>query len=165
MQSTITTNRLHLTLVQPADAAFMLELVNTPGWLQLIGDRNVHSAEDATVYIKRLLNTPDLFYWVIRHHDNNIPVGVVSFLKRTYLDYFDIGFALLPQYKGNGYAYEAANAVLKMALGNPAHPIVLATTMPNNTASIQLLTKLGLQYEKVILQNDEALLVYKIKAA
>jgi RimJ/RimL family protein N-acetyltransferase len=165
MQSTITTQRLSLTLVQPADASFMMELVNTPGWLQFIGDRNVHSSEEAAVYINRLLNTPDLFYWVIRTHSNNTPVGVVSFLKRTYLDYFDIGFALLPQCKGNGYAYEAATAVLKMALSNPAHPVVLATTMPNNMASIQLLTKLGLQYEKVILQNDEALLVYKIAAA
>jgi [ribosomal protein S5]-alanine N-acetyltransferase len=165
MQSSIITNRLSLTLVQAADAAFMMELVNTPGWLEFIGDRNVHSLEDAATYITRLINTPDLFYWVIRNNENNVAIGVVSFLKRGYLDYFDIGFALLPQYKGNGYAFEAASSVLKLALSNPAYPVVLATTLPNNAASIQLLTKLGLQYEKVILQNDEALLVYKITAA
>jgi [ribosomal protein S5]-alanine N-acetyltransferase len=45
------TERLRLDPFTFADAAFFKELVNTPGWLQYIGDRNIHSITDAEQYI------------------------------------------------------------------------------------------------------------------
>jgi RimJ/RimL family protein N-acetyltransferase len=41
------TERLLLRPFNTDDAPFILELVNSPGWLQFIGDRNIHSIEDA----------------------------------------------------------------------------------------------------------------------
>ena len=93
MQTEISTLRLILNIITENDDDFMRTLVNTEGWLKFIGDRKVHSKQDAIAYIQRIKNTPNLIYWVVRLKDNHTPVGIISFLKRSYLEHFDIGFA------------------------------------------------------------------------
>ena len=45
------TERLILKPTQPEDASFLLALLNSPKWLEHIGDRNVHSIAEAEQYI------------------------------------------------------------------------------------------------------------------
>ncbi len=158
MQNHITTERLTLDPLTSDDHEFVIKLVNSKGWLQFIGDRNVHSYEDAINYINKINNTPNLTYWVVKTKDQNLPVGIISFLKRSYLDHFDIGFAFLPEYHGKGYAYEAAKEVLSIA-ENEYDPI-LATTIPQNVSSIKLLTRLGFHFDKEIEFEKKTLHVY-----
>lgn len=160
MQTEITTQRLILNLITDEDDDFMRTLVNTEGWLKFIGDRNVHSKEDAIAYIQRIKNTPNLFYWVVRLKDTPTPLGIISFLKRSYLEHFDIGFAFLPEYKGCGYAYEGAEKVLAIASQKGEYSPILATTIPQNIASIKLLNKLGLHFEREIEVENMKLHVY-----
>jgi len=160
MQSLFSTERLLLNLLKEDEHAFISELVNSKGWIEFIGDRNVHSEEDAINYIRKIRNTPDLHYWVVRLKDGNTPIGIISFLKRAYLDHFDIGFAFLPGYQGQGYAREAAGAVLDHVRQLPGYSTVLATTLPENIRSIQLLNKLGLYFEKEIQVEGDMLQVY-----
>jgi [ribosomal protein S5]-alanine N-acetyltransferase len=160
MQQIISTARLTLHLISTDDHAFIQQLVNSKGWLTFIGDRNVHSTEDAIAYINKIISTKDLFYWVVKTKDTNTSIGIISFLKRSYLNHFDIGFAFLPQFQGAGYAYEAAKEVLKIVSSIPQHKTVLATTVPGNTKSIQLLMKLGLRFEKEMEIEQEKLHVY-----
>lgn len=160
MQPQFTTERLLLNLLKEDEHAFISELVNTKGWIEFIGDRNVHSQEDAIHYIRKIRNTPDLYYWVVRLQHGNTPIGIISFLKRAYLDHFDIGFAFLPDYQGHGFALEAAGAVLDHVLQLPDYSTVLATTLPENIRSIQLLNKLGLYFEKEIEVEGGVLQVY-----
>src|SRR5262245_2223949 len=77
-----TTQRLQLNLLSGDDREFMLSLVNSKGWLQFIGDRNVRSLDDASAYINKVMNTTNLFYWVVRLKEDQTPVGIISFLKR-----------------------------------------------------------------------------------
>lgn len=165
MQNNISTQRLSLDLLTTSDDEFILELVNSRGWIEFIGDRNVHSKEDAIAYINKILHSPNIYYWVTRTRDSNTPTGIISFLKRDYLQHFDIGFAFLPEFMGKGYAYEAAKAVLSMVRTQPGYETVLATTIPGNESSIRLLTKLGLQFEKELLQGKEKLHVYRNHAS
>ena len=160
MQNKIITERLNLNLLTLDDCDFVKKLVNTDGWIEFIGDRYVHTNDDAIAYINKILNTENLFYWVVRLKDNNTPVGIISFIKRSYLQNFDIGFAFLPEYFGNGYAYEAAKEVLSLVSKTAAYYPVLATTIPGNTNSIKLLTKLGLHFEKEMEVEDEILHIY-----
>src|SRR5438128_1908546 len=141
MQNNAETNRLFLDMLTTADSEFILSLVNSKGWIEFIGDRNVHSKEEAVAYINKILNSQNLYYWVVRTKCGNIPMGIISFLKRDYLENFDIGFAFLPAFTGNGYAYEAAKQILSLAEIQEYNPI-LATTVPGNAKSIRLLTKL-----------------------
>ena len=118
---------------------------------------STHSKEDALAYINRILNTQDLFYWVVRLKDGNTPIGIISFLKRNYLEHFDLGFAFLPSFNGAGYAFEAANGILSMVQKNPVFHPILATTIPQNVNSIKLLIKLGFQFEREIEVELESL--------
>lgn len=160
MIANLTTERLSLQALTTEDFAFIQELVNTEGWLRFIGDRSVHSKEDAIGYINKINSAPNIHYWVVRLLENQAPIGVVTFIKRDYLDHFDIGFAFLPPHNGKGYAYEAANKVLATVRLQPEHAVVLATTLPDNTPSIKLLTRLGLHFEKELAVDGKTVRVY-----
>lgn len=155
------TERLILNELTPADTGFIIELLNSPGWIKFIGDRKIKTTDDALAYIKKITGSEQFNYWVARSKEDNAPLGVITFIKREYLQHHDIGFAFLPQHNGKGYAYEAANAVLIHQL-NDGHPVIQATTLEYNKNSIQLLAKLGFTFSDTILVEHEKLLVYSV---
>lgn len=160
MNLEIKTERLLLTPLTVNDGSFILELVNTEGWFQFIGDRDVHSENEATGYIKKILEQPDIQYWVVRLAENDMAVGIITWIKRAYLEHPDIGFAFLPVFANNGYAFEATKAVLEIVSdsGDP----VLSITRPDNSRAIKLLNKLDFRFEEEILVKEERLKVYKL---
>lgn len=140
------------------DHAFLRTLVNTPGWIRFIGERNVHDEAAAVAYTQRILSADNIRYWVVR--EGGAPIGVVTLIKRDYLPHWDIGFAFLPEAGGRGLALEAARVVLREALRDPAHRRILATTVPDNERSMRLLEKLGLRQEGEIEVEGERLLLF-----
>lgn len=160
MQTKIITERLLLNILTEGNHGFIRELVNTEGWLQFIGDRNIHSEDAAIAYINKINGTPDFYYWVVRLKDTHLPVGIITFIKREYLPHFDIGFAFLPEYNGKGYAYEAANKVLSYVRLQRQYQTVLATTLPRNVRSIKLLVNLGFHFDREIMVGNNQLRVY-----
>lgn len=162
MQTNYKTERLLLRALTLADAPFIFELVNTTGWIKFIGDRNVHTNEDAERYIQKILSNPDVSYQVVTLHEEQTAVGIVTLIKRNYLEYHDIGFAFLPAYAGQGYAFEASSAVLADLFKSNQHHTILATTLKENFSSIQLLHKLGFSFSKEITNENDTLQLYSI---
>jgi RimJ/RimL family protein N-acetyltransferase len=138
----------------------MLDLVNTKGWLKYIGDRKVHTVTDAEAYIQRILDNPLYFYHVIEMNDTTDPVGVISFLKRDDQKYFDLGFALLPAYEGQGIASEAANKYLTTIQSQQEFENIIAICVPENLKSISVLKKLGFSYQYDYKQGEEVFSIY-----
>jgi [ribosomal protein S5]-alanine N-acetyltransferase len=155
----ISTERLWLKELVIENHEFIRELVNTQGWLTFIGDRKVHSAEDSVNYIQKIRSMPNTYYWVVHLADSQLPVGIITFMKREYLEHFDLGFAFLPTYQSNCYAYEAASAVAGH-LHHAGYTIILATTLPDNQRSIGLLWKLGFHFKEEMEFGDGKLHVY-----
>src|SRR5438132_1673522 len=126
MKNILETTRLRVREFVPADAPFIIKLVNTPTWIENIGDRNIHTNEDAVRYIE---NGPMKSYalhgfglYLVEKKQNDLPIGMCGILRRDYLEIPDIGFAFLPEYHGQGFAYEVANATINYAreqLGMP----------------------------------------------
>ena len=162
MQSSFLTERLSLTALNLTDAKFIFELVNTEGWLTYIGDRKIHLLEDAQSYIQKIMVNPDISYWVVRLRQDDAPTGIISLITRDYLEHPDIGFAFLPSFTNNGYAYEATRIVLNHFIDNTEHPFMHGVTVVENTASINLLKKLGFQFQKEIDVNKEKLQLYVV---
>jgi [ribosomal protein S5]-alanine N-acetyltransferase len=142
------TPRLRLDAVVEDDAPFIFELVNDPAWLRYIGDRQVHSLDDARGYVR---NGPAASYaqhgfglWRVSLRDGT-PIGLCGLLQRNALAHPDIGFAYLPDFRGRGYALEAARAVVDHARDTLGLRRLLAITRPDNEASMQLLGRLGMQ--------------------
>ena len=154
------TDRLILRWMSADDAPFILELVNEPSWLHFIGDRGVRTMEDARNYIR---NGPIEMYarlgfglYLTERKEDGAPIGICGLLKRDSLEDADIGFALVPRFWGNGYAYESASAV--MAFGKQVLGLkrIVAVTSPGNDRSVRLLEKLGLRFERMIRLSGDA---------
>lgn len=143
----ITTTRLHIRPFTPDDAPFILELVNSPGWLKYIGDRGVKTIEDAKTYLTdRLIASYDEHGYGFYHTallTNQQPIGMFGFAKRPFLEQPDLGFALLPGFEGRGYAVEASNAVMDYGQKVLNLQQLTAFTLPTNEKSIRLLERVG----------------------
>ena len=57
----------------------------------------------------------------------------------------EIGYSVLPAYRGQGFATEAARALVDWALAQPEVKRIIAECSPDNVASIRILEKLGMQ--------------------
>ena len=165
MDSTYSTPRLTLQKLTENDHTFISELVNTPEWLKFIGNGNPKTYDQVTEYIQKIVDNPNCTFWVVRLIDGVTPIGVITFMKRTYLEHFDIGFAFLPGYVKQGFAYEATAAVLRKISSDTIHTHILATTIPENINSIRLLEKIGLGFDKEIERDSEKLLLYSAEIA
>lgn len=158
------TERLTLRQFVLADAPFVLELLNTPAWLQFIGDRNIRTIEQAKAY---LTNGPMLSYahygfglYLVEKKDTQTPIGMCGLLKRQYLEYMDIGYALLPAYERNGYACEIASATVKYAFDNLHLLHLAAITDTRNQRSVQLLEKMGFIFKELLTIESKDLMLF-----
>ncbi len=161
MNLSLETERLFIRPLVINDTDFIIQLLNTKGWIQFIGDRNVKDTKSAIEYIQRILSNNRFFYNVFEIKETNTPIGIVTFLYRENYDSPDIGFAMLPQYAKKGFAHEATKNYLEKLRENNIGKII-AITKPENENSSSLLIKLGLQFEKNFLENDEELDMYSI---
>ncbi|QEC45047.1 GNAT family N-acetyltransferase [Pseudobacter ginsenosidimutans] len=159
----IETSRMTIRELTSDDAAFVLEIVNSPGWLQYIGDRGVKNLEGAALYIQKNRNNYQVQgfgLYALELKDTKEVVGMCGLLKRDYLPAPDIGYALLPAFGGLGFALEAGKGVMEFAQHQLGLDTVFAIVTPQNSRSIGLLEKLEFVFERSIMEGEE-LLVYR----
>ena len=115
--------------------------------MEFIGDKCVANEHDALKYIKHSLmgsyakNGFGLLVVCLKEDQKRI--GLCGFLKRDYLEFPDLGFALLPEHEGHGYMHEASSAILQFGKSHLKFDTVLAIVTPSNIRSQRLLEKLG----------------------
>lgn len=163
------TERLLLREFDLNDAEFIVELLNTPTWIRFIGDKNVKTPDDACKYLEngplKSYRKDGFGFWMVELKFIGVPIGLCGLIKRETLDDVDIGFAFLPDFAGLGYGYEIASATLGYAKDNIGLKRIVAITLENNVASIKLLEKIGLKYEKMVEgagSNNEELMLFGV---
>lgn len=138
----------------------MLSLLNDPSFIRNIGDRGVRTVDAAVQYIEAGPRASYArFGWglcLVELRSSRTPIGICGILKRDELPEPDIGFAFLPAYWGQGYAFEAAAAVTDYARDVLALPRLLAIVNPANTSSIRLLEKLGFVFTSMTQLTPDA---------
>ena len=165
---TFETERLILKPTDKNDAAFILQLLNTPKWIAFIGDRNVTTVNDAEMYIENRMmpHLKRLGYgnYTMISKAGGHKVGTCGLYDREGLDGVDIGFALLPEFEKQGYALEGVSKLKDLAFSVFNLTSISGITTKDNTASQNLLLKIGLTFEKkVTLPNDPVeLLLFKL---
>tara|TARA_B110000037_G_C17122346_1_gene506432 strand:+ start:3410 stop:4201 length:792 start_codon:yes stop_codon:yes gene_type:complete len=153
------TQRLRLRCFTQADQSFIFTLVNSSGWIQFIGDRKIQTLHDAASYIDTLIDayeTHGFGLWCVESKHTNKAIGMCGLVKRNYLDDVDIGFAMSPEHAGVGLGFEAASATLEHANKNLGFNTVVAITDENNQASIGLLKKIGLNFDRMIRAPEDS---------
>lgn len=148
------TARLTLREFTAEDAAFALRLVNEPAFHAYIGDRGVRSLDDARRY---LAEGPMVSYarhgfglWRVALRATDEPIGMCGLIKRPMLDDVDLGYAFLAAHGGQGYAVEAAAAVVGHARAVLGLRRLVAIVTPDNERSLHLLAKLGFRFERML---------------
>lgn len=148
------TDRLLLRPMTVEDAEFMLELLNDPSFIRNIGDRKVRTREGASAYIT---DGPVASYarngfglYLIELKETGESMGICGLIRRNTLNDVDVGYAFLPRFRAKGYALEAALAMKKYAREVVGLKRLVAVVDPENQASIRLLEKLGMRYERMV---------------
>ena len=152
------TPRLIVRRLCADDAPLILRLLNEPSFLQNIGDRGVRSLEDARAYIA---NGPGASYekhgfglFRVDLRETGEPIGMCGLLKRDWLEDVDVGFAFLPAFWGQGYAYESCVGIIEWARRVLGVVRISGITKPDNTGSIRVLEKLGLRFERMVISPE-----------
>lgn len=156
------TERLNIRQFTLDDSTFILELLTDPDWLKYIGNRGVHTRDDARRYlVNGTLENYKRFgygFYMVERKADGASMGMCGLMKRKELQDVDVGFAFLPPFRGWGYAYESADSVLNYARDALRLPRLAAITTPDNVRSTRLLEKLGFRFEKSVVWPDGDLL-------
>ena len=158
--ATMETTRLSLREFCLDDASAVLSLLNDPDFIANIGDRGIRDLQQAQTY---LLTGPiksyrenDFGLYAIQRHGEKAVIGMCGLIKRDALSGIDLGYALLPAARRQGYAREAAERVIEQAREALQLETLLAIVTPTNTSSIRLLEALDFHYQRRIrLSQDE----------
>lgn len=141
------TRRLRLREATLADAVFVRGLVSQDSWSRNIGPVQMASLNDAQAYVRtRLIERyaeQGFGLWLICHRPDDRPIGMAGLVSRPVLPGPDLGFALLDDQAGQGYAFEASQAVLEVARMRFGLDELYAVVKPDNAPSIRLLRRLG----------------------
>jgi RimJ/RimL family protein N-acetyltransferase len=153
------TERLILRRLTTDDAEFIIELLNQPSFLRYIGDKEVRNSADAVRYVQ---TGPMASYerfgfglYLVELKETGVPIGICGLLKRDQLPDVDIGFAFLPDFWSQGYAFESASAVMTYGREVLGLKRIVAITSLDNDASIRLLEKIGLRFEGLIKLSED----------
>ena len=162
------TERLILRKFTLDDTAFIIELLNTEGWIKYIGEKNVRTTDQAREYLEngplRSYRNNGFGLALVELKEDHIPIGMCGLINREYLNHLDVGFAFLPNHTGHGYGFEIVKKTVEHALGELKHEKLFAITLPQNYSSIKLLIKIGFKYNKDFITPDtnEELCLYSI---
>lgn len=164
MQLDLETSRLIMRPMQLSDAAEMVALNRDPDVIRFTGDR---AFADITEAEKLILNYDQ--------YDRYNMGRLNMFLKSTgdYIGWCglkyhpdtnetDVGYRLKKCYWGQGYATESARASLAFGFSVLHLEEIIGHAAKENTASINVLKKIGLKYVRDIDLDNEPCVLYKI---
>jgi [ribosomal protein S5]-alanine N-acetyltransferase len=153
------TERLSLRRFEFADAPFVVELLTQPSFLQNIGDRGVRNVDDAHRYLREgpmaMYEKHGFGLWRVSRRADDVFVGMCGLLKRDILPDVDVGYAFLPEHWGQGYAFEAANATIELGARKFGLKRIVGVVSDHNAASIRVLEKAGLRYERMVAMRPD----------
>lgn len=148
------TARLILREIVESDDEFILDLLNQPSFIKNIGDRGVRTVEQTREFIENRFRASYKKFgfglYAVDLKETGEKIGICGFVKRDFLSHADLGFALLPQFERQGYAFEAAAAMLEYGRKELGLKRIFAITAPHNDASGKLLKKLDFHFEQII---------------
>lgn len=105
--------------------------------------------------------------FLMLHRETGKPMGHAGLVRQRIdgKEEIEIGYWLLPEYWGKGFAKEAAAAFRDYGFQVLQLQKLISLINPNHPASIFVARKTGMAYEKTVLFHDMDVLVYAMKRA
>ena len=155
----IPTPRLQITPFDPANqthCAFLVKVWNTDDFINSCGHTSVDTPEKAASFIQRRKLSDYARYrhgiFLVSLRDGK-PIGTVSLMKGTPPDPYysapDVGYAILPEESGKGYATEAAKGMLEYARKDLGIEGAFGFCAAEDMRSRRVLEKVGLNFRGI----------------
>ena len=125
--------------------------MNEPGFIKYVADRGLRTSADAAKYFRKRsfpatrASDLDFIEWILRHQDSDWHLRI-SEAGNTRVGGRRVCHSR--EFRGQGYAYEAALAVMNYGRTTLELPRIVGVTAPDNRVSMRLLEKLGLRFRK-----------------
>ena len=153
------TERLELRCFTLDDAPVVLDLLNEPTFKKFVGDKGIHTLDDARDYLRKgpMASYQDNGFgaYLVLSRPGRTPVGMCGLFKRENLEHPDLGFAFFSRSFGKGLAFESSQAVIDHARDSLRIPVISAASDPENSKSTRLLDRLGFCYKKKYCMPNE----------
>ncbi len=113
------------------------------------GDLPFASIEETEEFIRKYDNYQKQGFgrWAVIEKASGQFIGFCG-LKRNEEDNIDLGYRLMPEKRGFGYATEAALATIHYGFGTLNLPEIIGRALKENIASIRVLEKCGMEFWK-----------------
>ena len=123
------------------------ELHILAGWTNDVEFMGEYETQDTTTYLENLYSKPGAQWFFIEKKDGNKIGWVIKYLegKRT-----TIGYGVVPNERGKGYATEAAKIIVDYLFLTKNIVVIQADTGTENSVSQKVLKKVGFQKDGVI---------------
>jgi len=145
------TDRLILRKVRRSDALDLYEYCRSPISAKFAEWEPHENLSVTKQYISWLLNSAkrgEYMTWAIELKESGKVIGTCSFTSvDKEFKIAEIGYGILNEYWGNGYASEAVKAILEYGFCNIGFCRIFARIMKENTASVHLALSVGMECE------------------
>jgi [ribosomal protein S5]-alanine N-acetyltransferase len=153
----IKTKRLLIREFEIQDWQAVYEYTSNPTVMKYIPE-GVFNEEEAKKFVSENSGEKAKYFPIILLSEN-IVIGHIVFHQCFGDHTYEIGWVLNPNYYNNGYASEAAKAVLNYGFKEKKLHRIIATCQPENTPSYRVMEKIGMRregyFKKCIPNGDE----------
>ena len=95
-----------------------------------------------------LVTEQDFLQLAVEHRESQSVIGeMMVALRSSQNQTAELGWVYHPDHHGNGYASEAARALLALGFETIGVHRIIAELAPENTASVRLCTRIGMRHE------------------
>ena len=151
MKAIIETERLVLREITLEDKVQMFQLHADPDVQKYTGEPPVENMEEIEQAIQmRIKNYRKYGYgrWATFLKKEMEFIGWAGLDYLPEFDEIDLGYRFLPEFWGTGYATEASHAILTYGFDQLRLNRIIAIAMKENTASIRVMEKVGMAFDK-----------------
>lgn len=160
----ITGLRLNYIRLSAGDFPFFARLVNNISVMKYITGKALNAEEAEMRFWKAIhVNThnPEAGYFAVFQKQDNEFVGVVKLVDFEHFE-MEVGYMLLPEYWGKGFATDMLNYLIELARIKFPESDLIGIVDPENPASIKVLEKFGFRLYKIGVIDDLDAAYYKL---
>lgn len=165
MKMILETDRFLLRELDVSDAENFYELNLNSNVIKYTGDKAFDNIEEAKVFLENYKDYQLNGYgrWAVIEKKSNNFLGWCGLKYDKNSDETDIGFRFFEEYWNKGFATESAKACIDFGFNELKLESIIGRAMKENTASVKVLEKIGLKFEREFNFNGNEGVIYKIK--
>jgi len=163
MNIILETQRLYLREFINSDGFHFYELNNDPEVIKYTGNKAFQSLDEANNFIKNYSDYRQNGFgrWAVCLKETDEFLGWCGLKQEKQV--IDLGFRFYKKYWNNGFATEAAKACINYGFLKLKLPEIIGRAYVKNTASIRVLKKCNLKFEKRFEYDKKPTVLYTIK--